>query len=115
MSRIEPWAVWLLDLGEPVGHEQGGVRPAVIVGSSFHCRFPIRMAMFVPLTKTDRGLDHHVPVSSPDSGLEHPSFAMTEQVRTLSTDRLARNRPLGTLVEAEQRAIAYWLKKMVAQ
>ena len=72
------------------------------------------MAIFVPLTGTDRGLDHHVPVFSPDSGVEKTSFAMTEQPRTLSTDRLVGDRPVGTLVEAERREIAFWLNKMVA-
>ncbi|WP_370461554.1 type II toxin-antitoxin system PemK/MazF family toxin [Micromonospora sp. Llam0] len=32
--------MWLVDFGNPVGHEEGGVRPAVIVGSTTHCRFP---------------------------------------------------------------------------
>ena len=72
------------------------------------------MAMFVPLTTTNRGLDHHVPVFSPDSGLVKPSFAMTEQPRTLSTGRLLDDRPVGVLVEAERREIAFWLNKMVA-
>ena len=53
MSRIRPWEVWYVDLGEPVGHEQGGRRPGVVVGSALHCRFPIRMAIFVPLTGTE--------------------------------------------------------------
>ncbi|GIG69356.1 type II toxin-antitoxin system PemK/MazF family toxin [Phytomonospora endophytica] len=114
MSRIRPWEVWYVDLGEPVGHEQGGSRPGVVVGSALHCRFPIQMAIFVPLTTTDRGLTHHVPVFSPDSGLAKPSFAMTEQPRTLSTDRLEDDLPLGMLVEAERREITFWLKKMVA-
>ncbi|MDQ3602204.1 MAG: type II toxin-antitoxin system PemK/MazF family toxin, partial [Actinomycetota bacterium] len=47
---IEPWQVWLADFGLPTGSEQGGSRPTVIVGSEDHCRFPIQMALVVPLT-----------------------------------------------------------------
>jgi mRNA interferase MazF len=48
--------VWWVDFGTPIGHEQGGVRPAVVVGSTTLCRFPIDMALVVPLTARDRGL-----------------------------------------------------------
>jgi mRNA-degrading endonuclease toxin of MazEF toxin-antitoxin module len=48
--QLAPWQVWLVDFGNPIGHEEGGVRPAVVVGSTTHCRFPIGMAIVVPLT-----------------------------------------------------------------
>jgi mRNA interferase MazF len=48
--RLAPWQVWLVDFGNPIGHKEGGVRPAVVVGSATHCGFPIGMAIVVPLT-----------------------------------------------------------------
>jgi|AntDryMetagUQ889_1029465.scaffolds.fasta_scaffold03750_3 mRNA interferase MazF len=58
-ATIEPWQVWLADFGTPTGSEQGGIRPTLIVGSEDHCRFPIQMALVVPLT-TGRLSDQEV-------------------------------------------------------
>ncbi|MGH3757406.1 type II toxin-antitoxin system PemK/MazF family toxin [Actinophytocola sp.] len=112
--RVAPWQVWLVDFGQPIGHEQGGLRPAVVVGSSVHCRFPIDMAIVVPLTTRDRGLDHHVRIDSAGSGLLRPSWARTEEVITVSTQRFTRSQPLGTASAAEIAKLTEWLREMVA-
>ncbi len=87
-AMIEPWQVWLADFGSPAGSEQGGTRPAVIVGSEDHCRFPIQMALVVPLTARDRGLPHHIAISSTESGLKQPSWARPDDIRAISTTTL---------------------------
>lgn len=38
------------------------------MASELHCRFPIEMTLVVPLTTRDRGLPHHVPVTSAEAG-----------------------------------------------
>lgn len=116
MSRpqLAPWQVWLVDFGNPVGHEEGGVRPAVVVGSAAHCRFPIGMAIVVPLTSRDRGLDHHVRISSAESGLARPSWARIEDISAVSTDRFRRPEPLGVVSAAEIERLSEWLREMVA-
>jgi mRNA interferase MazF len=112
--RLAPWQVWLVDFGNPVGHEEGGARPAVIVGSVTHCRFPIGMALVVPLTARDRGLSHHVRIDSPESGLARPSWARTEDITAVSTLRFRRDEPLGTASAAEIVRLSEWLREMVA-
>lgn len=106
--------MWLVDFGQPIGHEQGGLRPAVVVGSAAHCRFPIDMALVVPLTTRHRGLDHHVRIDSPGSGLNRPSWARTEEITAVSTDRFTRSKPLGTASDAEVAELSEWLREMVA-
>jgi mRNA interferase MazF len=113
--------VWLVDFGNPVGHEEGGVRPAVVVGSATHCRFPIGMAIVVPLTTRDRGLDHHVRIDSPESGLLRPSWARirpswarTEDMTAVSTRRFRRPQPLGAVSADEIERLSEWLREMVA-
>lgn len=113
-TKIAPWQVWLVDFGNPVGHEEGGVRPAVIVGSTTHCRFPIGMAIVVPLTTRDRGLDHHVRIDSSESGLTRPSWARTEDITAVSTQRFRRTQPLGTASASEVARLSEWLREMVA-
>jgi mRNA interferase MazF len=112
--RLVPWQVWLVDFGHPIGHEQGGLRPAVVVGSSTHCRFPIGMALVVPLTTRDRGLDHHVRIHSAGAGLNGPSWARTEEITAVSTQRFARSAPLGTASDTEVTQLSEWLREMVA-
>jgi mRNA interferase MazF len=112
--QIAPWQVWWVDFGTPLGHEQGGIRPAVVVGSATHCRLPIDMAIVVPLTTRHRGLDHHVRISSVTSGLPQPSWARTEDVTSLSTRRFTQPSPLGTASPDEIRELSDWLREMVA-
>jgi mRNA interferase MazF len=112
--RIAPWQVWWVDFGTPIGHEQGGVRPAVVVGSATHCRFPIDMALVVPLTTRDRGLDHHVRISSGASGLPRPSWARTEEITAVSTQRFTQAGPMGVASPEEVSELSDWLREMVA-
>jgi mRNA interferase MazF len=112
--KLAPWQVWLVDFGQPIGHEQGGIRPAVVVGSSTHCRFPIDMALVAPMTTRDRGLDHHVRINSAESGLNRPSWVRTEEITAVSTTRFARRKPLGTASAEEITKLREWLCEMVA-
>ena len=112
--RLAPWQVWLVDFGNQIGHEEGGVRPAVVVGSAIHCRFPIGMAIVVPLTTRDRGLDHHVRIDSLESGLVRPSWARTEDITAVSTQRFRRAQPLGMASADEVARLSEWLREMVA-
>lgn len=114
MSQVRPWQVWGVDFGVPVGSEQRGVRPAIVVASDLHCRFPIAMTIVVPLTTRDRGLPHHVAVDSPESGLRQRSWARTEDVTAISTDRLSGKQPLGQVTTAESIAIQRWLRRLLA-
>lgn len=115
MSRsLWPWQLWWVDLGEPIGHEQGGLRPGLVVSSETHLRFPISMALVAPLTTRDQGLDHHVRIASPESGLNRPGWARTEDVRAVSTTRFTRSKPIGTASPSEVAELADWLREMVA-
>lgn len=87
---------------------------AVVVGSNTHCRFPVDMALVVPLTSRDRGLSHHVRIDSPESGLSRPSWARTEDIRAVSTERFTQSRAIGTASAAEVAELSEWLREMVA-
>lgn len=73
---------------EPVrGREQGGHRPVLIVASAGYLDAVTTLVIVLPITTTDRGWPNHIQVDGP-SGLDRPSWVMTEQLRTLSRDRL---------------------------
>jgi mRNA interferase MazF len=82
--------VLLCDLNPTRGHEQGRMRPVVVVS---HRRYAVIPGLFlaVPLTSVDRDLPHHVEVpADAATGLARTSYAMTEQVRALSRRRIER-------------------------
>jgi mRNA interferase MazF len=81
--------VWLANLEPVVANEQGGVRPCLVVSNDTYHRMPIDHACIVPLTTRDRGLLHHLPLDG-EGGLDRPSFAMTEAIKTVSTVRFIR-------------------------
>lgn len=80
--------IWLLDFGEPVGREQAGVRPAVVVSTDALNEGPSGVILVVPLTSADRDLPSHVEIEVGESGLDHPSYAKCEDVKSISGRRL---------------------------
>lgn len=113
MSRVQPWQVWLVDFGDPVGSEQGGRRPAVVVASEFHARFPIPITLVVPLTTRDRGLPHHIGVAPGQSGVQSRCFARTEEITAVSERRIVGNRPLGSLDEGTADRVRTMVRLMI--
>ncbi|WP_322751667.1 MULTISPECIES: type II toxin-antitoxin system PemK/MazF family toxin [unclassified Frankia] len=57
--RLAPWQVWLVDFGQPIGHEQCGPRPAVVVGSAtqrFTRSAPLGIASATEIANLDEWL-----------------------------------------------------------
>lgn len=82
--------IWEVNLDPTVGREQAGRRPVLIVSDNALNSSPRGLVVVIPVTGTSRGLPTHVPVIPPDGGLTKPSVMMTEQVRSISKDRLGR-------------------------
>lgn len=112
MNRIRPGQVWWVDLDPVAGQEQGGHRPAVVVGSELHCSFPIAMALIAPCTTVHRGLPHHVALEWRSAGLARATWVRTEDVRAVSERRLRGNRPLGTLTAHDLAEVRRFLRLM---
>jgi len=98
--------VWIASFSPTVGHEQGGVRPALIVSEDTFNRSAAALVMVAPITSTDRGVPAHVRVDTPEGGLAKTSFIMTDQLRTISIMRLGRRLGIAsalTMREVEDR------------
>ena len=78
----------MLDLGEPVGHEQGWDRPALVI-SSDHWNEHASTLTVLPLTRTQHGLPTRVEIEpSGINGLHEISYARCEDIRSVSDRRL---------------------------
>lgn len=96
------WAVM-----EPVrGREQGGHRPALVVASDDYLEVVDTLVIIVPVTTVDRGWPNHIRLSGP-TGLDTASWAMTEQVRTISRRRVTRRS--GLVDDGCLHAVRRWL------
>lgn len=83
--------VWFVDFGEPIGHEQGYRRPALIVSTDVYTRGPAGLAVVVPLTRHDKGVRWQVPVMPPEAGLSVASFIKCDDIRSVSVLRFGRH------------------------
>lgn len=90
-----------------VGREQAGRRPAVIVSSAGHLALATRLVFVVPVTSVERGWPNHVALSGRTLTLTDPSFAMTEQLKTI--DRARIQRLAGQVDQATMTAIDRWV------
>ena len=80
--------VWLVDFCDPVGREQSGSRPAVIVSADRLNESRAGVVIVVPTTTALRGLPSHVEIEPNGSGLDEVSYAKCEDVKSVSTQRL---------------------------
>ncbi|MEA2265528.1 MAG: mRNA interferase MazF [Solirubrobacteraceae bacterium] len=80
--------VWLVDFGDPVGREQSGRRPAVVVSADPLNASPSGVVIVVPATTRRRGLPSHVEIEPDGSGLDLVSYAKCEDVKSVSQERL---------------------------
>lgn len=70
------------------GSEQAKPRPFVVVSVDQLNRAPLGLSLAVPLTRTDFSNALHLEIAPPEGGLKERSFAMPEQLRTLSHQRV---------------------------
>jgi mRNA interferase MazF len=109
MGRVtlRPGTVALVDLGATVGREQSGIRPAVVIASTDFSEAIDRLTIVVPCTTRYRGWDNHVLLQGP-TGANSDTYAMTEQPRTISSQRILRW--LGNVDNPTMDAISRWVQ-----
>lgn len=81
--------VRVVDLDPTRGHEQAKMRPCIIVSIDRFNHSASGLVVVVPLTSVDRGIPWHVRVAPEDGGVRQKSWAMVDQLRTVSSERLA--------------------------
>jgi mRNA interferase MazF len=110
---IKPWQVWWVDLDPTLGREQAKRRPGLVVSSATHLRLTGgQLFSIVPLTTVHRpGWLHRVEITVP--GRPGVSYAVSEQVRTLSIARVVGTSPYGPISATDIAAVKHALRKMV--
>ena len=82
--------IYLVNLGnEPVGSEQGGTRPVLIIQNDVGNRYS-PTTIVAALTRTMKECSYHVEVTPQESGLDSISMVKLEQIQTVSVTRLIK-------------------------
>jgi mRNA interferase MazF len=81
--------IWLVDLNPTKGHEQAGVRPAVVVSDDVFNAGPADLCIVVPVTSRLRPIPSQIRLPA-SGGLDRPSAALCEGIRSVSRSRLIR-------------------------
>ncbi|MEV4901917.1 type II toxin-antitoxin system PemK/MazF family toxin [Citricoccus sp. NPDC055426] len=98
---------------DPVrGREQAVRRPVLVIASDLYLEQADTLAIIVPATTTDRGWPNHVALRGEDLSLALPTFAMTEQPRTVTRERLVEM--AGSVDAATMRDVDGWLRDFLA-
>lgn len=88
------------------GSEQAQARPFIVVSVDPLNRSPLGLSLVVPMTRTDFSNALHLQVKPPEGGLRERSFALPEQLRAMSHERVSRRLgkvSAGTLAEILRR------------
>ncbi|MHB8296166.1 MAG: type II toxin-antitoxin system PemK/MazF family toxin [Acidimicrobiales bacterium] len=76
--------IWLMRFGEPVGREQAGHRPAVVVSADPLNDSRAGVVIVVPCTTRRREIPSHVEIAPKQCGLDEVSYAKCEDVKSVS-------------------------------
>jgi mRNA interferase MazF len=98
---------------DPVrGREQAGRRPVLVIASDLYLEQADTLAIVVPATTNDRGWPNHVQLKGSSLTLVQPTFAMTEQPRAITRERLFD--VAGIVDAATMNEVDGWLRDFLA-
>lgn len=100
--------VWRVNLNPTRGHEQAGIRPALVVSENTFNHGPAELVIVLPITSTARGISFHVQVKPPEGGLTSVCYIKCEEPRCISKQRLIDR--LGSIKEQTLEAVEDRLK-----
>lgn len=99
--------VWA-ELAPTRGREQSGRRPALVIASTSYLRQADTLAIILPATTIDRGWPNHILLRGPRLSLGRPTYAMTEQPRTITRERIVDR--IGVVDDPTMREVDTWLR-----
>ena len=99
--------IWLVDFGDPIGTEQSGRRPAVVISADRLNRSRAGIVIVIPCTTRRRELASHVELDPTTSGLDDVTYAKCEDIKSISEQRLVAK--LGAAHEEAMFQITRWL------
>ena len=108
---MNPGEIWWVDFGIGVGREQNGPRPVLTISSHNYAEVVDSLAIVIPCTTKDRDWPNHIQLRG-NVDIERKTFAMTEQIRTISRERFIR--PAGLVDPETLNNVGVWVNRWLA-
>jgi len=91
VNNIKKGDIFLVNLEPVKGHEQGGIRPSLIIQNDIFNKFS-PLTIIAPITSKIYSKEYstNVFISKEDSGLEKDSTILLNQIRTIDKHRLIK-------------------------
>jgi len=103
--------LWMVDLDPTIGREQAKKRPCLIFSTNLFNRCPAELSIVIPLTSKDKKNPLHITIPPTGNGLSVKSFALCEQIRSVSHNRF--DKFLGIVREEIMHEIEYVVKTLL--
>ncbi|MBM3135621.1 MAG: type II toxin-antitoxin system PemK/MazF family toxin [Chloroflexi bacterium] len=101
MLQVRRGDIFNVNFGTRAGHEQEGLRPAIVVQSDFHC--DLATLWVIPTsTRAHPDVDYHVPVTIQGQR----ALALIEQLTMIQRPRIKPENYLGHLTTEEMEEIS---------
>jgi mRNA-degrading endonuclease toxin of MazEF toxin-antitoxin module len=86
-----------VSLDPAAGHEQAGTRRALVVSYEPFHRSGLMTVCPITAARSDPRYPGDVPIPAGVAGQTRPGVILCQQLRTISTDRIVRDEPLGAV------------------
>lgn len=103
--------IWLVDLGDPVGHEQAGKRPCLVISVDFFNHGPAELHVVIPMTTKEKHIPLHVEAGPEETGLSRRAFLKCDDIRSISRRRFVKK--LGTISSGTVMAVEEQLRRLL--
>lgn len=105
--------IWLFDPDPTKGNELGKkIRPCLVISNNSWNKIPTGLVIVLPLTSVKKGISTHVFITPPEGGLTIDSFALCEQIRSISKERLVKK--LGFVSKEILKDVSSWISDLIS-
>jgi mRNA interferase MazF len=95
--------IYFADLPDPVGHEQGGSRPVLVISSDAWLRSNPPVVHVMAIGRTRRGSPTHIEIEADEhNGLDETSYVRCEDLTAISPHRLVTHLGFASMVVTAQ-------------
>ncbi len=100
--------IWLANLNPVRGREQAGFRPCLVISVDQFNHGPAELVIVVPITSKNKSIPLHIEISGKETGLDLKSYIKSEDIRSISRDRLEKR--IGRVSEEVMRQVLELIK-----
>jgi len=114
-TKIQPrqGEIWLFDSDPTKGNEIGKkIRPCLVISNNTWNKIPTGLVIVIPLTSKSKGISTHVQIAPPDGGLTIESFALCEQIHSISKERLVKK--TGIVSKKILEEVSSWISDLIS-